>query len=278
MKAQKHHLVNWESGKTLCGIQFNKESIRIAEIEDTKWYNDLGDELDTLSNWKGIFCMTCLKRHELDLITQFNTQTFLVKYELNLPKSNRLRKVKKAKDKRNRIGKSNKPIQSPPVKSPTKSTNSIPKSNKGIARAKSKAQSKSIPTDNKCRIISKPAKKSIEESIDKSIDKSVEKSIEESIDKSIDEVRKPLIDLSNGPVTIEIVDPIDDWNIGDPIDDDIFELIVGDDWKLIRHNEDLDLWQFQTKSVIKGKPDWIADSEFISYKEASQFVIDGYCE
>jgi hypothetical protein len=160
-----------------------------------------------------------------------------------------------------------------------KKANSIPKSKKGIERDKRK-QSKSKPNpipkkptkakpkkktnpikadDNKCKIISKPKDKPIE---------------------LVDEV-KPLIDLSNGDVTITAIeiDPIDNWSIGDPIKDkDIFELLIGSDWKLIRHNKQLDQWKFQSKQVVKGLPKWIDDSEFMSYQDVSELVIDGYCE
>ena len=130
------------------------------------------------------------------------------------------------------------------------------------AKSIPKKKSNPIPTDDKCKIIAKP---------DKPIDKPIE---------LVDEV-KPLIDLSNGPVKITAieVDPIDDWSIGDPIKDkDIFELLIGSDWKLIRHNKQLDQWKFQSKQVVKGLPKWIDDSEFMSYQDVSELVIDGYCE
>jgi hypothetical protein len=40
----------------------------------------------------------------------------------------------------------------------------------------------------------------------------------------------------------------------------------------------LNQWKFVKKQSIKGKIKWIADSEFIDYKEASELIIDGYCE
>lgn len=278
MKSTKHHLVNWKAGKTNCGINFKKDSIRIAELDNGKWYNDYGNELDTQSNWEGIFCMSCLKLHELDLINQFKMQSFLIQYELALPKSIRLKKAKKIKARRNRIaGVKTNSITDQLIKDEKQKTNPIPKTDKGIERDKKKVQSNkptnrkfkkpysestiknSIPSDDKCRIISKP-------------DKPIEKPIE-----LVDEVKKPLIDLSNGPVTIE-TEPIDDWAIGDPVDNDIFELAIGDDWKLVRHNKQLNQWQFVEKQVVKGSPKWIADSEWIDYKDASELILDGYCE
>jgi hypothetical protein len=275
-KSIKHHLVNWKSGKCICGVNFKKESIHIAELDDGKWYNDHGNELDVESNWESIFCMSCLKLHEINLIEQFKMQSFLIKFELALPKSNRLRKAKKIKSKRNRIkGIKTKSITDK-IAIDEKKANSIPKSIKGIARDKKKQANSIKPTktipkkkkksnpikadDNKCKIISKP-------------DKPIELTTEM-------EVNKPLIDLSNGPVAITAIEvnPIDDWSIGDPIDDDIFELVIGDDWKLIRHDEQLDKWQFVSKQVVKGLPKWIADSEFISYDDASELISDGYCE
>jgi len=284
-KSIKHHLANFKSGKCNCGIDFHKNSIRLAELDDdNKWYNDFGNELDVESNWESVFCMTCLRLHETNLIEQFKLNTFLIQYELALPKTNRLRKIKKATVKRNRIAnpkiksiKTNKPIESKSKRNP------IPKSKKGIERDKKKqanslkqtkpidkpTESKPIdkPTESKCKIIAKP---------DKPIDKPID---------LVNEI-KPLIDLSNGPVTIETfeevietIDPNEEWSIGDPIDDDtIFELSIGSDWKLVRHNKQLDKWQFQSKQVVKGLPKWIADSEWIDYKDASELIIDGYCE
>ena len=282
MKTAKHHLVNWQSGTTICGLNFKADSIRLASNEDNKWFDDFGNELD-VSNYESIFCMNCLKLHEMDLIEQFKLDTFLIQFNLELPKSKRLRKAKTIRTKRNRISgvksipKSN-PIdtstESKPESKPVNSipVNSIHKSAKGIARDKRKADSiakaKSnpidTPTESKCKIISKPKDKPIELTPEM-------------------EVNKPLIDLNNGPVSIETfaiedVDPIDSWNIGDPIDDEIFELVIGDDWKLVRHNKELDKWQFQLKTVVKGLPKWIADSEFITYQEASEFISEGYCE
>lgn len=276
-KSTKHHLVNWKSGKTNCGIEFKKESIRIAELDSGKWYNDYGNELDTIDNWESIFCMSCLRLHELDLINQFKMQSFLIQYELALPKSNRLRKAKKIKARCNRIkGVKANSITDQLIKDEKKKLNPIPKTDKGIERDKKKTQSKSKPTkskstkkkansikptDDKCRIIAKPKDVPLEP-------------IELTTEM---EVKKPLIDLSNGPVTIEVT-PIDDWAIGDPVDNDIFELSIGDDWKLIRHDKQLDQWQFVSKQVVKGLPKWIADSEFIDYKDASELILDGYCE
>jgi hypothetical protein len=272
MKTAKHHLIeNWKIGKCLCGINFQKDSIRIAQLDDNKWYNDYGDLLNT-SNWNELFCMSCLKLHEKDLIEEFKTQSFLIEFNLALPNSNRLRKKAKATAKRNRIGKAksiptNKPIESKPTNKPIESkqpakVNSFPKTDKGKARAEKKTNP--IPTESKCRIISKP-------------DKPIE------LTKEM-EVKKPLIDLSNGPVVIEPkevienVKPDDNWSIGDPIDNETFELVIGSDWKLIRHDKQLDQWQFQSKQVVKGIPKWIADGEWIDYKEASELVIEGYCE
>ena len=274
-------MANFKSGKCNCGIDFHKDSIRLAELDDdNKWYNDFGNELNTIDNWESIFCMTCLRLHETNLIEQFKLNTFLIQYELALPKTNRLRKIKKATVKRNRIAnpkiksiKTNKPIESKPKVNP------IPKSAKGIERDKKKQLNKtkskpiksksnsltnkvmdlySIPTESKCVVKSKPIE-----------------------DKPIDLVNeiKPLIDLSNGPVTIETIDvePIDNWEIGDPIDNDIFELVIGNNWKLVRHDTELDKWQFISKQVVKGKPKWIADSEWIDYQFASEMILEGYC-
>ena len=280
-KSIKHHLIgNHETGKTVCGINFKSDSIRIAIEEDGNWYDDYGNELD-LTNWESFFCLNCLKLHELDLINQFKQHTFLIRYELELPKSKRAMQLKKSKSKRNRIkGIKTKSIHDELAIEEKKKSNPIPKSKKGIERDKKK-QAKSIakpikptkkkkakpidkPTESKCKIISKP------------IDKPIE---------LVDEV-KPLIDLSQGSVllaeteneVIEQINPDDSWSIGDPIDDDtIFELMIGSDWKLVRHDKQLDKWQFQSKQVKKGIPKWIADSEYVDYSIACELVIDGYC-
>jgi hypothetical protein len=281
MKAIKHHLVNWKEGKTICGLNFKSDSIRLASNEEDKWFDDFGNELDT-SNYQSIFCMSCLKLHELDLIEQFKMESFMIQFDLQLPKSKRLRKAKAIKTKRNRIAGVKSIPKSNPIDTPVESksvnpipTNSIPKSTKGLARDKRKAKAKSnpidTPTESKCKIISKP-------------DKPIEKKKPIELTKDM-EVNKPLIDLSNGPVTIETepfkmenVNPIDDWNVGDPIDDDVLEMAIGDNWKLVRHDKVLDKWQFQLKSVVKGLPKWIADSEWIDYQLASEFILEGYCE
>ena len=124
--------------------------------------------------------------------------------------------------------------------------------------------------------------------ISKPINQSKKKSTNQSKDDIIelkDEIKKPLIDLSNGPVTIETqevvesIEPDSNWSIGDPIKDkSIFELAIGNDWKLVRHNKKINQWKFVSRQSIKGVPKWIDDSEFISYKEASELIIDGYCE
>ena len=190
--------------------------------------------------------------------------------------------LKKSKSKRNLIkGIKTKSIHDELTIENKKKSNPIPKSKKGIERDKKKAQSKSNPiptkskkkkakpidkpTESKCKVISKPKDKPIE---------------------LVDEV-KPLIDLSNGPAqlaetskeVIEQINPDDSWSIGDPIDDDtIFELMIGSNWKLVRHNKQLDKWQFQSKQIKKGIPKWIADSEYVDYSIACELVIDGYCE
>lgn len=283
-KSIKHHLANFKSGKCNCGIDFHKDSIRLAELDDdNKWYDDFGNELNTIDNWESIFCMNCLKLHETNLIEQFKLNTFLIRYELELPKSNRLRKKKKANSRRNRIkGIKTKSITDQLAIEEKKKSNPIPKSVKGIERDKKK-QANSLkktkpipkkkkakpidkPTESKCKIINKP-------------DKPIELTKEMEV--------KPLIDLSQGSVllaeteneVIEQINPDDSWSIGDPIDDDtIFELMIGSDWKLVRHNKQLNKWQFQNKTVKKGLPKWIPDSEFIDYSIACELVIDGYCE
>ena len=286
-KSIKNHLIgNYETGKTVCGINFQSDSIRIAELDDNNWYDDYGNELD-LTNWESFFCLNCLKLHELDLINQFKQRTFLIRYELELPKSKRAMQLKKSKSKRNRIkGIKTKSIHDELTIENKKKSNPIPKSKKGIERDKKKAQSKSNPiptkskkkkakpidkpTESKCKVISKPKDKPIE-------DKPIE---------LVDEI-KPLIDLSQGSVllaeteneVIEQINPDDSWSIGDPIDDDtIFELMIGSNWKLVRHNKQLDKWQFQSKQIKKGIPKWIADSEYVDYSIACELVIDGYCE
>ncbi|GAF78756.1 unnamed protein product, partial [marine sediment metagenome] len=162
------------------------------------------------------------------------------------------------------------------------------KSNKGKARAKRKAQSKSksiikttpierviglfpaYPTESKCIVKSKPKKK-----------KKQSKPIEytdlgwENENKELD-LKSDVIELTD----MVDVKPIDNWEIGDPIDNDILELAIGDNWKLVRHNKELDKWQFQTKTVNKKNKvsKWIQDSEWIDYKFASEMINSGYCE
>lgn len=280
----KHHLVNWKSGKTLCGLNFKKDSIRIAELDSGNWYNDFGDQLDTDNNWQNVFCMNCLKLHELDLIEQFKMKTFLIRYELALPKSNRLRKKRNSQLRSNRKN----GIKSDSISKQLDSefqdkSKSIPKTSKGKARAKKKQSNKSnpiiksnsltnkvmdlypIPTESKCVIKSKP----------KSNPKKQSKPKSKPIKKN-----KPL--LNKGDI-IELTEeiPIDDsFRIGDPIEDDVLELGIGTNWKLVRHNKHLDLWKLQVKSINKKNKvsKWIDDTEYCPYDFISDIINSGYCE
>ena len=281
MKAIKHHLVNWQSGKTICGLNFKSDSIRLASNESNEWFDDFGNQLD-VSDYESIFCINCLKLHETDLIEQFKMESFMIQFDLQLPNTKRQMNRKKSQSRFNRrngiktesitdsIDKETK-AKPNPIITPTKSkpTNSIPKSAKGIARDKRKesiAKSNPIdtPTESKCKVISKPKEK--------------EKPIE-----LVNEV-KPLIDLSNGPKTIEVIEevPIDDsFLIGDPIDDDsILELGIDTNWKLVRHNKELNLWKLQTKSINKKNKvsKWIDDTEYCPYEFISDIINSGYCE
>jgi len=287
---KKHHLINSITGKCFCGIESTNQSIAFNDGDN--WYDSMVYPIDH-TNYKEMLCINCMKQFDIDLIDQFEMNAFLIDYNNRIPNGKRSMKFFKRQARLNRksIDRTKPAIkevsnQSPasiPSNEQAKSTSApIIQSAKGKARAAKKAanQSKanqSLPkevkaTIDKCKIISKAIEKEL---IDKPKDAIIE---------LIDEIKKPLIDLSNGPVTIkteliETVDPSDDWTIGDPInDDEIFELLIGDDWKLIRHNKKLNQWKFVNRSVVKGIPKWIDDSEWIDYKEASQLVIDGYCE
>jgi hypothetical protein len=284
-KAIKHHLIgNWASNKTVCGIEFKKPNIRIAQFDSNEksWFNDFGDELDS-TKWNETFCLNCLRLHETNLIEQLKMETFLIEYQLNLPKSNRLRKKKNAQLRNNR----KKGIKSESISQQLESKWNPPKTKKGIQRKlnkKNNKQSKSnpiildnklsdkvnslygLPTESKCKIVNKPKKQS--------------KPKTKPIKKENKKETKPL--LNKGDI-IELTEeiPIDDsFRIGDPIEDDVLELGIGTNWKLVRHNKHLDLWKLQVKSINKKNKvsKWIDDTEYCPYDFISDIINSGYCE
>jgi len=275
---KKNHIINQKTGKAFCGI--NPMNQLIAFNDGNDWFDSTVHSIDH-SNYESILCINCMKQFDVDLIDKFETDAFLIDYDNRLPNGKTAMKFfkRQAAIKRRSINHSKPTIKKPVIKKvESKPANqSITKSDKGKARAAKKKANQSKPvnqsaTDNKCKVIAKPKKELIDTPIG-------------GIITLKDEIKKPLIDLSNGPVTIETqeviesVDPSDDWTIGDPIKDkSIFELAIGDDWKLIRHSKKLNQWKFVNRQTIKGIPKWIDDSEFVSYKEASQLIIDGYCE
>jgi len=291
----KHHLINLANGKTYCGNAIEKLAIA---FNDEDGYFDSNLESIDHSNYQDKLCINCLKLHEINLIEQFQMETFLIRYELQLPKSNRLRKIKKAKARLNRV--TGKPTNSigKEIKNEL-NQNAIAKTAKGLARQKRKDEMKAksiiknnpieraiglfpvVASESKCKIISKPPIESKCKIISKPpIDKPIKK------DKPIEltpemEVKKPLL---NCPTTIEVIEDIpcdDDWQLGDPIDDNsIFELVIGNDWKLVRHDKELNLWKLQTKSINKKNKvsNWIDDTEFCPYEFISDIINSGYCE
>jgi hypothetical protein len=275
---KKHHIINQSTGKCFCGI--NPDNQLIAFNDGSDWYDSKVYPIDH-TNYNTVLCVNCMKQFDIDLIAEFEMKAFLIDYNNRLPKTGRAMKFFKAQSRRIRqsidrskpiIKADEKPTNQSKSKSPDKP---IIQSDKGKARAARKAanQSKkanqSKPSDDKCKVIAKP-------------DQSKDDKPIELVDEIKPIERKPLIDLSNGPVlieTIEEVDPNDNWTIGDPIDDDtIFEMAIGNDWKLIRHSKKLNQWKFVNRQVVKGIPKWIDDSEFIDYTEAAQLINDGYCE
>jgi hypothetical protein len=276
---KKNHIVNQVTGNCHCGISTINQLI--AFEHDSDWFDSTVHSIDH-SNYTSVLCLNCMKQHDVDLIDQFETDAFLIDYNNRLPNGKKAMRFFKcqARLKRQSIDQSKPTIKKAVVKVESKplADQSI-KSDKGKARAEKKKvdQSKKVnqskASDDKCKIIAKPKK----ELIDKPID--------DTVIELKDEIKKPLIDLSNGPVlikteeVIESIDPADDWSIGDPINDkDIFELTIGNDWKLIRHSKQLNQWKFVNRQTIKGMPKWIDDSEFINYNEAAELINAGYCE
>lgn len=275
---KKNHIFNQSTGKCFCGIEINNQLMAFNDGND--WFDSKVYPIDH-TNYTDKLCVNCMKQFDMQLIEKFEMDAFLIDYNNRLPKTSKAMKFFKSQMRRKRqlidrskpiIKADEKPVESIESKPADKP---IIQSEKGKARAakkkanQSKPTNQSKPSDDKCKVIAKP---------DPIIELTDEVKPKESIDQKINE-RKPLIDLSNGPVVIETVDPNDDWTIGDPIDDDtIFELAIGDDWKLIRHSKKLNQWKFVNRKTVKGLPKWIDDSEFIDYAEASQLIIDGYCE
>lgn len=276
---KKNHIVNQVTGNCFCGISSVNQLIAFEHESD--WFDSTVHSIDQ-SNYASVLCLNCMKQHDIDLIDKFETDAFLIDYNNRLPNGKKAMKFFKcqARLKRQSIDQSKPTIKKVVVKVESKpiADQSTTKSIKGKARAEKKAvnQSKkdnqSKATDDKCKVIAKPKKPLIDKPID------------DTMIELKDEIKKPLIDLSNGPVAIETKEvieciPVDDWSIGDPINDDnIFEMAIGNDWKLIRHSKQLNQWKFVNRQTIKGMPKWIDDSEFINYNEAAELIKDGYCE
>ena len=276
---KKNHLFNQSTGKCFCGISHDNQLIAFDHEGD--WFDSNVNPID-VSNYQSVLCINCMKQFDIDLIDKFEMDAFLIDYNNRLPNGKTAMKFFKCQYRLKRKSIDRTKSKKPTIKKTSKPSNqSKPKvdqsikSDKGKARAKKKAinqKKKVINQSDKCKVIAKPE---VDQSIIDKWDKAIVKT---------DEIKKPLIDLSNGPVlieteSIETIDPNDDWTIGDPINDNsIFELVIGNDWKLIRHSKKLNQWKFVKKQSIKGKTKWIADSEFIDYKEASELIIDGYCD
>jgi hypothetical protein len=276
---KKHHLINVQTGNCFCGIESTNQLIAFNDGDE--WFDSMVYPIDH-TNYNAILCVNCMKHFDIDLIDHFEMNAFLIDYANRIPNGKRSMKFFKSQSKRKRqsIDRTKPTIKEVP-KTPAKTKpiiqskptiqSSIPKTAKGKARAKKKAINQLKATDTKCKVINKPKKPLIDKPKDDVIELK-------------NEVKKPLIDLSKGPVKIESievvnVDPSDDWSIGDPINDDtIFELIIGNDWKLIRHDEQLNEWKFFNRQSIKGVPEWIDDSEWLDYTEAAELINDGYCE
>lgn len=272
-KSIKYHLANWKSGKTYCGLNFKTDSIRLAIKDDGDWIDDCGDELQ-LDKPFDVFCLNCLKLYESNLIEELKQKTFLIEYKLRMPKSIRGKRKRNASIRSNRI----KGIKTDSLSNELDKKFSPPKSDKGKARQKRKAQSKSksiiktnpieraiglFPapvTESKCKVISKPKPKKKKES------KPIEK--------------KPLLNKGDKIEVIEEVPIEDSFRIGDPIEDDVLEMGIGTNWKLVRHDKHLDMWKLQTKSINKKNKvsKWIDDTEYCPYEFISEIINSGYCE
>jgi hypothetical protein len=278
---KKNHIINRETGKTYCGIVPN-QSIATAVFDNGEWYDTFAGPIDA-SNYNEALCVNCMKNYDVDLIDQFETDAFMIDYRNRIPNGKRAMKFFKRQSKLSRLRlkkdiQSTPAIESTPAETPIKkdvqskpakpySAETINQSDKGKARKERKANreaNQSKATESKCVIVDKP--------------KPIEK--KDPIIELTEEVKKPLIDLSNGPVTIEteeLIDAPNDWKFGDPVPEDVIELGIGDDWRLIRHDEKTDQWQFEQRQAIKGIPQWISDGEWIDYKDAAELINDGFC-
>jgi hypothetical protein len=102
-KAIKNHLWNESKQKTYCGIELN-QNLHLADIEEGIWYDSYSNPIG-IDNWKDKFCFNCMRLHDMDLITQFNQETFFSEYRKQLPKSIRAARLKNAAIRMKRIGK-----------------------------------------------------------------------------------------------------------------------------------------------------------------------------
>jgi hypothetical protein len=275
---KKHHIINQSTtGKCFCGLTINNQLIAIQDNDN--WYDHLAYLIDH-TNYKDVLCINCMKQFDIDLINQFETKAFLIDYSNRLPKTGRAMKFFKSQMKRKRqsIDRSKpkaKPTnQSKAKKSKPANQSPIKKSDKGKARQarkkanQSKAESNQ-PTNDKCKVIAKPNNQLPNKPKDDIIELKESDRIDKKTNQSKAKFKEVIVDC----------DPDPNWSIGMPIkDDSIVELAIGEDWKLIRNDKKLNQWKFVNLQVIKGIPKWIDDSEFIDYKEASQLIIDGYCE
>ena len=275
---KKNHIFNQSTGKCFCGISIDNQMIAFDHEGD--WFDSSVHPIDQ-SNYQSVLCINCMKQFDVDLIDKFETDAFLIDYANRLPNGKKAMKFFKCQMrlKRQSIDRS-KPTIKKTSKSKSKPTNqSIEKSAKGKARDKRKKtnQSKKANQSQPAKIIAKPNKQLIDKPKNDIIELKDEIKKDKSIksDKSIDQ---KITEKESIKEVIETVDPSDNWTIGDPIENDIFELAIGNDWKLVRHNQKLNQWKFVTRQSIKGVPKWIDDSEFIDYQDAAQLIIDGYCE
>lgn len=275
---KKHHLINSQTGNCFCGI--NPDNQLIAFDHDGQWF-DSGVNLIDHSNYLDKLCVNCMKQHDIQLIEKFEMDAFLIDYANRIPSNSRAMKFFKCQSRRKRQSIDRSKPKAKPANQSKKTNQSKPsdkpiieKSDKGKARdARKKANQlkkadQSKPSDDKCKVINKPKNQSTKSNKNDTIKKESKKA-NQSKAKPKEVIKEVIVDC----------DPDPDWSIGDPINDkSIVELAIGDDWKLIRHSKNLNQWKFVNRQVVKGIPKWIDDSEFLSYKEASQLVIDGYCE
>jgi len=266
----KNHLLNESTGKTHCGLTIGMNS-HLAVFEDGIWYDSYSNPIGA-GNWKGVFCFNCLKYHDLNLIAEFNAETFFAEYKKQLPKSIRAARLKNASIRLNRAGK--KTVRSyQSVSSQLADADKKEEQSKPIKKKKKVKPIESKPVESKPIKQSEKAKRRKERKLNHQLKK--RKELKNSIDKIAS--KYPIKEKQSKPKakkTIDIIETVsnaDNWKFGDPIKDkSICELQLNSEYKLVRGKHDT--WQFIRIETKGKKTIQYVESDFLPYSEAVELA------